>query len=66
MRPMASQCIRRKARSLSPPARTNLELHWTVKPVTPQLSYDRAVAAYKSEYARRYQALMHGEPPAKP
>ncbi len=41
-------------------------LNWTVKPGTPQLSYDHAVAAYKAEYARRYEELMHGEPPAKP
>ncbi|MGB0080925.1 MAG: hypothetical protein WBP90_05305 [Terracidiphilus sp.] len=53
--------------SLSVPATARkIRLNWTVKTGTPQLSYDRAVYAYKSEYARRYQALMHGEPPAKP
>jgi hypothetical protein len=47
--------------ALTIPAGTRtVELHWTVKPGTPQLSYDHAVAAYKAEYARRYQALMHG------
>jgi hypothetical protein len=49
-----------------PAGSRNLELRWTVKPNTPQLSYDRAVAAYKAEYARRYQALMHGESAPKP
>ena len=43
-----------------------IRLHWTVKPKTPPLSYARAVEEYKSEYARRYQILMHGEPAAKP
>jgi len=52
--------------ALTVPAGTrNLEFHWTVKPRTPRLSYDNAVAAYKFEYARRYNALMHGESPAK-
>jgi len=37
-----------------------IELHWTVKPDTPHLSYDNAVSAYKAEYARHYQAFMHG------
>jgi hypothetical protein len=47
--------------ALTIPAGTRtVELHWTVKPGTPQLSYNHAVAAYKAEYARRYQALMHG------
>jgi hypothetical protein len=47
--------------TLSVPAGTHtIELHWTVKPNTPRLSYDRAVAGYKAEYARRYQAQMHG------
>jgi hypothetical protein len=31
-----------------------------VKPDTPHLSYDNAVSAYKAEYARHYQAFMHG------
>lgn len=47
--------------SLSVPAGTRtIEFHWTVKPGAPRMSYDRAVADYKAEYARRYQALMHG------
>src|SRR5208282_4961847 len=42
--------------ALTVPAGTrNFEIHWTVKTGTPQLSYDRAVTAYKTEYARRYQ-----------
>ncbi len=40
-------------------------LHWTLKPDAPQLSYERAVEAYKAEYARRYQVLMHGETETK-
>lgn len=43
-----------------PPATHTIEIRWTARPNTPQLSYDRAVAAYESEYARRYDALMHG------
>jgi hypothetical protein len=43
-----------------------IELHWTVKPNAPRLSYERAVSDYKAEYARRYRALMHEEPAAKP
>jgi len=50
--------------SVSAATRT-IELHWAVKPNTPQLSYDRAVTAYKAEYARRYQELMHGAPASK-
>ncbi|MGP8251488.1 MAG: hypothetical protein ACLQHF_05590 [Terracidiphilus sp.] len=37
-----------------------INLRWTVKPNTPHMSYESAVASYKAEYARRYQALMHG------
>lgn len=36
-------------------------LHWTAKPHAPALSYDGIVEAYKTEYARRYRELMHGE-----
>ncbi len=43
-----------------------IEFHWTVKPNAPRLSYERAVSNYKAEYARRYRALMQGEPAAKP
>jgi hypothetical protein len=53
--------------SISVPASAReVRLNWTVMPGTPQLSYDRAVAAYKAEYARRYEALMHGESAPKP
>ncbi len=37
-----------------------IELHWRVRPDTPRLSYNAAVAAYEAEYARRYTMLMHG------
>ncbi|MGA8628907.1 MAG: hypothetical protein WBL41_10685 [Terracidiphilus sp.] len=43
-----------------------VELHWTVKPNAPRLSYDASVADYKAEYARRYQALMHAAPQPRP
>jgi hypothetical protein len=49
---------------LSPQTR-QIQFHWTLKPNTPQLSYDRAVKNYKAEYARRYQSLMHGEAAGK-
>jgi hypothetical protein len=49
------------------PATTRtVELHWTVKPGTPHLSYDAAVTDYKAEYARRYLALMHSGQPTQP
>jgi hypothetical protein len=38
----------------------HIHLHWTPRPDAPHMSYDRAVADYKAEYARRYQELMHG------
>ena len=44
-----------------PAATKEIRLLWTVKPDTPQMSYAKAVDAYKAEYARRYQILMHGE-----
>ena len=37
-----------------------IHLHWSRRPAAPAMSYDRAVADYKAEYARRYQQLMHG------
>ena len=53
--------------SISVPASAReVRLNWILRPGTPQLSYDHAVAAYKSEYARRYEALMHGESTPKP
>ena len=42
-----------------------INLRWTVKPNTPHMSYENAVASYKAEYARRYQALMHGKAGSK-
>jgi hypothetical protein len=38
-----------------------IHLRWTLKPGTPNLSYERAVDDYKTEYARRYKVLMHGD-----
>ena len=38
-----------------------VRMRWAVKPNAPHMSYESAVEAYKAEYARRYQALMHGE-----
>jgi hypothetical protein len=43
-----------------PATAKELRLRWTLKTDAPQMSYDRAVDAYKAEYARRYQNLMHG------
>jgi len=45
-----------------PATAREVHLSWTVKPNTPHLSYQQTVDAYKAEYARRYQILMHGEP----
>ena len=48
-------------RSFTVPASAReIRLRWTTVPGAPHLSFDRAVADYKAEYARRYQALMHG------
>jgi hypothetical protein len=44
---------------VAPNAR-EIHLHWSPRPNAPHMSYDRAVADYKAEYARRYQELMHG------
>jgi len=49
-----------------PAATQTVSLRWSLKPGTPQLSYSRAVAGYRSEYAHRYQELMHEPPAAKP
>jgi hypothetical protein len=43
-----------------PPTARELRLRWTVKPGSAHLSYEKAVADYEAEYARRYEALMHG------
>ncbi|MGB6973448.1 MAG: hypothetical protein WBD67_02065 [Terracidiphilus sp.] len=43
-----------------PPTAKEVRLIWSVKPNTPQMSYQQTVDAYKAEYARRYQILMHG------
>ena len=48
------------ALAVSPETR-KVDIRWTLKPNGPRLSYDRAVADYKAEYARRYQILMHDE-----
>lgn len=53
-----------RALTVSPGART-IELHWTMKPDTPQLSYARTVTDYKTEYARRYQIFLHGSDAVK-
>jgi hypothetical protein len=44
-----------------PAATKEIAIRWSVKANAPHLSYENAVAAYKAEYARRYQALMHGK-----
>jgi hypothetical protein len=41
-----------------------IRIHWTVRADTPNLSYQRAVTDYTSEYARRYRELLHGSPEA--
>ena len=43
-------------------AQRRSDLRWTMKPDAPRISYEQAVAAYKAEYARRYNELMHGAP----
>jgi hypothetical protein len=47
---------------LIPATAKELRIRWTVKPDTPHMSYQHTVDAYKAEYARRYQILMHGTP----
>jgi hypothetical protein len=42
-----------------------IDLRWTAKANAPHMSYENSLAAYKAEYARRYQVLMHGEAKAK-
>jgi hypothetical protein len=41
------------------PSAKEIHLHWSLRPGAPHFSYDRTVADYKAEYARRYQELMH-------
>jgi len=48
------------ALALAPGTRT-LDLHWMVKPNTPHLTYDRAVAGFEAEYTRRYALMMHSD-----
>ncbi|HEU5350335.1 MAG TPA: hypothetical protein VFU55_01975 [Terracidiphilus sp.] len=43
-----------------PATAKEIRLRWSVKPNTPHMSYRQTVDAYKAEYARRYQILMHG------
>jgi hypothetical protein len=42
------------------PGTKEIHIRWTVKPGRAALSYKGAVEDYKTEYARRYQLLMHG------
>lgn len=42
-----------------------VRMRWAIKPNAPHMSYESAVEAYKAEYARRYQILMHGEAESK-
>ena len=43
-----------------PATAKEVKLEWEVASGTPALSYRAAVDAYKAEYARRYNELMHG------
>ena len=43
-----------------PSGAKEIHLRWTMKPNAPRISYEQAVAAYKAEYAHRYNELMHG------
>ena len=43
-----------------PPGTQTVRLTWKRRPGTPAMSYDRAVDAYKAEYLRRYNLLLHG------
>ncbi len=53
--------VRAENGAISVPWNTRtLALRWTMRRDTPQLSYEHTVAAYKAEYARRYNTLMHG------
>jgi hypothetical protein len=56
--PIASQDSGQSV-SIAPGAH-EVRVHWNRKPGTPQLSFAAAVDAYKAEYARRYNELMHG------
>jgi len=47
------------------PATKEVCIHWTLKPGTSHQSYESAVREYKTEYARRYRVLMHGEATGK-
>jgi hypothetical protein len=43
------------------PSTTHIvEIHWSRRTDTPDLSYHQAVDAYKAEYLRRYKQYMHG------
>jgi hypothetical protein len=43
-----------------PPGTQTVRVTWTRRPDTPALSYQQAVDAYKAEYLRRYNELLHG------
>ena len=49
-----------------PPTTRTVALRWTVRPGAARLNYQASVAAYEADYARRYQALMHGGSTGKP
>jgi hypothetical protein len=44
-----------------PPGTQTVRLTWTQATGTPALSYQHAVDAYKAEYLRRYNLLLHGD-----
>jgi hypothetical protein len=43
-----------------PPGTQTVRVTWSRRPDTPALSYQQAVDAYKAEYLRRYNELLHG------
>jgi hypothetical protein len=52
------------ALSVSPDTK-EIHIYWTLKPNASNISYERAVKYYQTEYARHYQLLMHGEAAGK-
>jgi len=54
--------VQAKNGALTLPAGTHeVKLNWAWSRNAPQMSFARAVEDYKSEYARRYNELMHGK-----
>jgi hypothetical protein len=43
-----------------PPGAHTIQIAWSRRAETPDLSYKQAVEAYKAEYLRRYNQYMHG------